>query len=174
MAVKSTVKAASSGKAPAARPARRRAGEFYRGDDYPIMKTVGYKLKQLRVGLERAVDAEMVEHDLTGVQWGPLLMIRHGFGTTAAELARVGCVDTGAMTRMLDRLAAKGLIQRTPCAKDRRVFQLELTPAGRQLCDKIPFGLARASNALLHGFTQHEFETLNVLLDRMLLNVEKR
>ncbi len=174
MAAKSTGRTATSRKTPSAGPVCPRAGEFYRGDDYPIMQTVGYKLKQIRVGLERAIDAEMVEHDLTGVQWGPLLMIRNGLGTTAAELARIGCVDTGAMTRMLDRLAAKGLIQRTPCAKDRRVFQLELTPAGRQLCDKIPFGLARASNALLRGFTYDDFETLKLLLDRMLFNLEKR
>ena len=110
--------------------------------------SVGYLLKQLRNALDRLVDAEMAEHDLTGVQWGPLLMIHYGLGTTAAEIARIGCVDTGAVTRMLDRLEAKGLLRRTPCPKDRRVIQLELTAEGERLCREIPFGLARVSNRL--------------------------
>jgi DNA-binding MarR family transcriptional regulator len=148
--------------------------DFYRGDAYPVLQSVGYLLKQLRNTLDRAVDEEMTEHDLTGVQWGPLLMIHYGLGRTAADIARIGCVDTGAVTRMLDRLEAKGLLRRTPCAKDRRVTQLELTPEGARLCREIPFGLARVSNGLLRGFTAEEFETLQALLRRMLANVERR
>ena len=91
----------------------------------------------------------MAEHDLTGVQWGPLLIIHYGIGTTAAEIARSACVDTGAMTRMLDRLEAKGLVRRTPCPNDRRVMQLELTAEGESLCREIPFGLARVGNRTL-------------------------
>jgi DNA-binding MarR family transcriptional regulator len=148
--------------------------DFYRGDRYTVKDSVGYLLKQLRSNLDRLVEAEMAEHDLTGVQWGPLLMIHYGLGTTAAELAREGCVDTGAMTRMLDRLEAKGLLQRMPCPNDRRVIQLELTPEGQRLCQEIPFGLSRVSNALLRGFTRDEFEVLQGFLRRMLSNVQSR
>ena len=149
-------------------------GDFYRGDDYPICGSVGYLVRQVRTAFDRAIDAEMAAHDLTGVQWGPLLMIHHGMGTTAAELARIAAVDTGAMTRMLDRLEAKKLLRRTPCAKDRRVVQLELTPAGAKLCANIPFGLARANNRMLAGFSATEFETLAALLRRMLSNLDER
>ena len=44
---------------------------FYRGDDYRIDESIGYLLRQLRIQMDRAIDAEMTEHDLTGVQWGP-------------------------------------------------------------------------------------------------------
>jgi DNA-binding MarR family transcriptional regulator len=169
-----TVKSIVAGKAPKAKSVRAGDPDFYRGDDYPILETVGYMLKQLRNALDRIVDEEMTEHDLTGVQWGPLLMIQHGMGSTAADIARIGCVDTGAVTRMLDRLEAKGLLRRTPCPKDRRVMQLELTAEGQRLCREIPFGLARVSNGLLRGFTPQEFETLKALLRRMLANVERR
>src|SRR5438094_9631241 len=81
---------------------------FYRGADYRLDESIGYLLRQLRIQMDRAIDAEMAEHELTGVQWGPLLLIDLGLGNTAAELARLACVDTGAMTRMLDRLEAKG------------------------------------------------------------------
>jgi DNA-binding MarR family transcriptional regulator len=157
-----------------ARPASARPGdpEFYRGDDYRVQESIGYLLRQLRIHMDRAIDAEMAEHDLTGVQWGPLLMMHFGFGNTAAELARVGFVDTGAMTRMLDRLEAKGLLRRTRCPKDRRVVRLELTDAGQRLCGKIPYNLSRVLNGMLRGFTAAELETFKALARRMLANAE--
>ena len=148
--------------------------EFYRGDTYQINESIGYLLKQVRNAMDRAIDDEMAEHDLTGVQWGPLLIIDHGLGSTAAELARIGCVDTGAMTRMLDRLEAKGLLRRTPCPRDRRVVQLELTEAGQELCRKIPYGLARVLNSMLRGFTEAELATFKDFARRMLANAERR
>ncbi len=163
---------------PAAKPARRRSShpgdpEFYTGDDYPMLESIGYLLKRLRMFLDRAVDGEMVELDLTDVQWGPLLMLHHGMGTTAAELARVTCADTGAMTRLIDRLEAKDLVRRVPSEQDRRVVQLELTPEGTRLCREIPYGLARVMNATLRGFSRDEVETLKSLLQRMLANAER-
>jgi DNA-binding MarR family transcriptional regulator len=161
-------------RAPKEKSIRPGGADFYRGDEYRIHDSVGYLLRQLRSALDRVIDAEMDEHDLTGVQWGPLLMLHLDMGTTAAELARIACVDTGAMTRMLDRLEAKGLLRRSPCPNDRRVVQLELTPEGVRLCREIPYGLARVNNAMLRGFTRDEFEALKDFLRRMLSNVQGR
>jgi DNA-binding MarR family transcriptional regulator len=161
-----------------ARPPRRSARpgdpEFYRGDDYRINESIGYLLRQLRIHMDRAIEAEMAEHDLTGVQWGPLLLIHFGFGNTAAELARAACVDTGAMTRMLDRLEAKGLLRRTRCPKDRRVVRIELTDQGERLCREIPYNLSRVLNSMLRGFTAEEVETFKELARKMLANSEVR
>lgn len=165
---------APSPRAPKERSVRPGDPDFYRGDAYAISDSVGYLLKLIRNGLDRAVDAEMAEHDLTGVQWGPLLMLHYGVGTTAGELARYACVDTGAVTRMLDRLEAKGLIERQASPKDRRVIELRLTPDGARLCKEIPFGLSRVGNHLLHGFSAQEFEMLKGFLRRMVDNIQPR
>ena len=159
---------------PHGRSARPGDPEFYRGDDYRVNESIGYLLRQLRIHMDRAIEAEMTEHDLTGVQWGPLLLIHFGFGRTAAELARAGCVDTGAMTRMLDRLEAKGLLVRTRCPKDRRVVRIGLTDEGERLCREIPYNLSRVLNSLLRGFTAEEVETFKGLARRMLANAEAR
>ena len=171
MTVKSPTKPVARGKSVSTRPGD---PEFYRGDAYEINESIGYLLRQLRMAMERAVDAEMTALDLTCVQWGPLLMLDHGLGTTAAELARLAGVDTGAMTRMLDRLEAKGLLRRARCPKDRRVVQLQLTRDGERLCREIPYGLARVLNSLLRGFTESELETMKALTRRMLANAERR
>ena len=88
---------------------------------------------------------------------------------TAAEIARWACVDTGAVTRMLDRLEAKGLVRRTPCPNDRRVMQLELTAGGERLCREIPFGLARVGQPTpAPASRREEFATLKDFLRRLL------
>ena len=160
-------------KSPRRRSARPGDHEFYSGDAYPPLESIGYLLKRLRSHLDRAVDNEMAELGLTDVQWGPLLLLHYGMGNTAAELARTICADTGAMTRLLDRLEAKGLVRRVPSAQDRRVVELELTPESARLCRDIPYGLARVMNAMLKGFTPAEVETAKGLLRRMLANAEQ-
>ena len=81
----------------------------------------------------RAAETAMRPHGLTSVQWAPLMIISRGGNPTAASLARDLNTDTGAMTRMLDRLEAKGLLQRTRSSTDRRVVELTLTDQGREL-----------------------------------------
>ena len=50
------------------------------------------------------------------------------------ELKTVLSVDPGAMTRMLDRLACKGWIERLPA--DKRGVLVQLTPDGAALCEQ--------------------------------------
>jgi DNA-binding MarR family transcriptional regulator len=168
-------RAKSRAKGRPAKVASARPGDpvFYRGDDYRINESIGYLLRQLRNAMDRAIDGEMADLALTGVQWGPLMILDCGMGDTAAELARVADVDTGAMTRMLDRLELKGLVRRSPCPNDRRVMKLELTAEGQKLCREIPFGLSRVLNAFLHGFTEAELETFKALTRRMLANAHR-
>ena len=45
-------------------------------------------------------------------------------------------VDPGAMTRMLDRLACKGWIERLPNPADKRGVLVQLTPDGAALCEQ--------------------------------------
>ncbi len=141
---------------------------LYHPDTYQASESVGYLIKVLYHSLQRNIDQRMQEHELTAMQWGPLLLLAKGKGDTAAELARDMGTDTGAMTRMLDRLQAKGLIQRRRSEEDRRVVHLELTPAGHEVVSRIPPGLCSAMNEHLSGFTAEELEQLKSLLRRMI------
>jgi DNA-binding MarR family transcriptional regulator len=74
------------------------------------------------------------------------------------------------MTRMLDRLEAKGLIRRTRSAHDRRLMQLELTEEGRSAFPRMREIAMDVTNAFLRGFTKSEARQLEGLLTRMLEN----
>jgi DNA-binding MarR family transcriptional regulator len=140
---------------------------FYDGGNYLPEESVGYLLKRAQHSMVRSMDARMQEHDLTALQWGPLLLIAKGRVDTVAACAREAGVDASAMTRMLDRLEAKGLIRRIRSAADRRVVNIELTAAGSAAAEKIPGELARVLNHHLRGFSTEEFETLKNLLRRL-------
>ncbi|PRC91284.1 MarR family winged helix-turn-helix transcriptional regulator [Solimicrobium silvestre] len=144
--------------------------EFYKPPDYKPEETVGFMVRCLHMSLLKMIDIEMQQHDLTAMQWRPLLYISTGKVVTAAALAKETNMDTGATTRMLDRLQLKGLLLRKRCDQDRRVVHLALTEEGERICQKIPTGLCKVMNHHLKGFNQAELDTLKGFLERMLLN----
>lgn len=144
--------------------------ELYLPDNYRADESVGYLVRVLHQSLQRHIDQRMQPYDLTAMQWGPLFLLAQGKGNTAALLAREAGTDAGAMTRMLDRLEAKGLVRRVRSAEDRRVVHLELTADGINATGQIPQGLCGALNHHLQGFSQTELDHLKSLLRRMITN----
>ena len=74
--------------------------------------------------------------DITATQFRVLCSIRCEVCITPVELKTVLSVDPGAMTRMLDRLACKGWIERLPSPADKRGVLVQLTPDGAALCEQ--------------------------------------
>jgi len=144
--------------------------KFYSGDRWSAEESIGYLLRQTMSAVNRDAETEMRPHGLTAVQWAPLMIISRGGNPTAASLARDLNTDTGAMTRMLDRLEAKGLLTRSRSSQDRRVVVLTLTDQGRELTTRIPHHLARVYNQLLTGFNADEFQQLKGFLRRIIAN----
>lgn len=143
---------------------------FYRNNRDQIVESVGYKLLQLALAMRRETASRLLSLGLTEAQWRPLWMLKAGRADTAQVLARLLGVDAGAMTRMLDRLESKGLIERVRSLTDRRVTQLRLTASGEAATEGIPEVVAGVNNDYLVGFSRDEFEQLDSLLARMRAN----
>ena len=147
-----------------------RPAAFYRAKDYGAEQSVGYLMRRVVNGIAQGVDRRLESVGLTNAQWVPLLKLHLGHAATVAELAR-GCqVDAGAMTRMLDRLEAKGLIRRVRSTEDRRVVNIELTADGVQAARRIPAVLCEVQNAHLAGVSRTEWQALKATLQRMIEN----
>lgn len=145
----------------------RRPAAFYDGRQIQVTDSIGRLTGLIALQMRRRVERRMAEHGLTAAQWLPLWMLASGKGDSAQALTCALDMDPGAMTRLLDRLEAKGLLQRERSAEDRRVVRLSLTDAGRAVVRHIPGVLADVNNEALRGFTREEFETLKALLGRM-------
>jgi MarR family transcriptional regulator, multiple antibiotic resistance protein MarR len=89
---------------------------------------------------------------------------------SVTQLCKDLSYDAGAMTRMIDRLEAKGLISRRRCPDDRRLVKLELTEAGLAALPKLRECSVRVLNQFLQGFTKTEARQLEGFLSRMLQN----
>lgn len=146
------------------------APRFYDGASYNVGDSMGHQLMQLMTLMRREVELRMARHGLTDAQWKPLWFIKSGRASTANELARETCIDAGAITRMLDRLEAKGLLERARSDTDRRVVHLRLTEAGEAAAAQIPQVLADVNNDFLRGFAEREWQQLRKLLERMTAN----
>ncbi|KRC83011.1 Multiple antibiotic resistance protein MarR [compost metagenome] len=143
----------------------------YRNDTRCMAEdNAGFLIKLAYHSLTRMLDQEMAPLDLTAMQWRPLAMVFLGRADTPAELARLNDMDTGAMTRALDRLEAKGLLRRNRSQEDRRVVKIELTELGEAKARDIPPNIARALNHHLRGFSTGEVAQLMHFLRRMIAN----
>lgn len=144
------------------------AAGFYCPDDYQPNDSVGYLMRRIISLVSQGMERELEPAGLTNAQWVPLLKLQMGLASTVAELARECDLDAGSMTRLLDRLEAKDLCRRVRSLDDRRVVNLELTDAGRIAAKEIPLVLCRLQNQLLAGFSEDEWQLLQVFLRRIL------
>lgn len=140
----------------------------YAGQTLVPEDTMAYVVRELYYSLRSAMDSEMAPLELTATQWRPLALLALGRADNPVELARCAGMDSGAMTRALDRLAAKGLLRRLRCEHDRRKVRLELTDEGRLQASRIPYAVAEAQNRHLRGISAHELDTFLGLARRML------
>jgi DNA-binding MarR family transcriptional regulator len=145
---------------------------FYKEESYESTESVGYLMRRAVTTVGQEIERQLEASDLTNAQWVPLFKLHTGCATTVAELARECELDAGAMTRLLDRIEAKGLCRRVRSSLDRRVVNLELTPAGQEAAKTIPAILSRVQNAHLAGFSESEFSMLKDFLRRILKNAQ--
>jgi len=132
--------------------------------------SVGFLMGRARMSLLSSLDAQLERFGLTGIQFAVLKHLSEGTARTAADLSRLMSHDTGAMTRILDRLEQKGLVRRERCREDRRVVFLRVAPNGRALLPRLMAVGARVLEAHLAGFSQAEIDAFKGYLGRMIDN----
>lgn len=140
----------------------------YTPENFSLTQSVGFSINKARNVLVSEMDAALKDLDITAQQMGILLSMRRGAATTPFELSRLLGIDTGLMTRMLDKLETKGLLERSRSIEDRRVVNLKLTKEGEAVAAQLPHIIPVVLNRRLKKFTKAEFEELRRLLNKFL------
>ena len=148
------------------------AAHFYEPVGYCADESVGWLMKRALVSIAQAADRRLEPKGITHAQWAALFMLQSCRASTVAELARETQSDPGAMTRLLDRLEAKGFCRRQRCTDDRRVVRVELTPEGEVAAQEVPVVLSQVLNEHLTVFSKSEWSQLKDMLKRMVANGE--
>ena len=154
--------------------------DIYDNSSFQPGRHVGALVSRVKVEMLAVLDRELSQDkrlaslEMSAAQYIIIANLASGPGEpkSAADLCKVISYDAGAMTRMLDRLEAKGLIRRTRSSEDRRLMNLELTEEGRAAYPRMREISMAIANQFLRGFTKSEARQLEGFLNRMLENAQ--
>lgn len=138
--------------------------KHYTRENFQLTQSVGFHLNRARNGLLMEMDAALRPLDITAQQMGILLSLLRGMANTPLEVSRLLGIDTGLMTRMLDKLENKGLLKRERSEDDRRVIHLILSAKGRAVAAQVPEIAPEVLNHRLRNFSVDEFNEFMRLL----------
>ena len=128
---------------------------------------MGLLIRQVRDGLWARLEHELTRsgHDLTFSQFVTLKKLANGMASVT-DLARAAELNPGAMTRLLDKLEARGLLVRVADPADRRALHIHLTDEGRRIWSEVDQCGQRVRKAALAGFDDAETQQFIRMLER--------
>src|SRR6202171_2067153 len=95
--------------------------QHYRAERYKARSSVGYLIKRAHSLLIDQLEAAVAGSDITATQWVVLMHLRDGLAINASDLCSQLRHDSGALTRVIDQLQARGLVQRERSREGRQV-----------------------------------------------------
>ena len=138
--------------------------KHYTAENYNPTTSVGFSLNKARNLLLGEMDAALRDLDITSQQIGIILSLSHNLASTPFELSKLLDIDTGLMTRMLDKLEKQNLLTRVRSVDDRRMVNLALTAKGRSVAAEVSQRAPDVLNRRLKDFSAAESKELHRLL----------
>lgn len=104
---------------------------------HSLNREFAFSLNDVARMLRTFADSKARQFGVTRAQWAVLVRLDRFEGLKQSELAEMLDLQPITLTRLLDRLADCGLIERRPDPSDRRAKRLFLTPAARPLIERL-------------------------------------
>lgn len=132
---------------------------------------LGYRIKLLSMLLSRMFQERLEPFGLTPFHWVVLCCLwqEDGLATSSIgeRLQQVG----GTLTGVLDRMEERGLVRRERDSRDRRIWRIWLTEAGKELEAVLPPIAMEIRDKAIAGFSTAEQEQLSRLIDQAIANL---
>ncbi|MEC4884291.1 MAG: MarR family transcriptional regulator [Scytonema sp. PMC 1070.18] len=132
---------------------------------------VGYRIKLLSQLMARKFTERLEPFGLTPFHWVVLCCLweEDGLPTSSIgdKLQQVG----GTLTGVLDRMEERGLIRRERDARDRRIWRIWLTDAGKELETVLPPIAVEIREQAMGGITFAEREQFSQILTKAIANL---
>jgi DNA-binding MarR family transcriptional regulator len=133
--------------------------------------TALHSLRRARHTLLDRLENALRADDLPPLAWYDVLYALEGageHGLRPRDLAFEVALTPSGLTRLLDRIAAAGLVERTVCPSDRRGFNTTLTPAGHEtLAMMRPVYMRELEAGFGSLITDAEAEQITAILGRV-------
>jgi DNA-binding MarR family transcriptional regulator len=146
--------------------------QHYRVEGYKARSGIGYLLKRAHVLMLGQLEAVVAGSDITATQWVVLMHLREGLAINATDLCLQLRHDSGALTRVIDQLEARGLVHRERSREDRREVQLRLTETGTETLALLLPAVIDKLNFALREFSRAEAAELTRLLSKLIATLD--
>ena len=140
-------------------------------DDTYLTRSLGFLLGDVSRLVRKRFDERARALELTRAQWRVLAQLRRREGINQRELADILEIENITLTRHIDRLEAKGLIERRLDPNDRRARCLYLKRKTDAVLDKLRALSERTRQEALHGISEQDAEGLIDLLLKIKSNM---
>ena len=119
------------------------------------------------------MDRRMAQYDITAVQNHVLMYLHHSGGQAPqCEVTAHLKVKPSTVNGILDRMADKGLVERSVSGSDARRRLISITAKGTAQYELTERKFQEVEELLLRGFTEAEAESFKLLLGRVIENLE--
>ncbi|HEX3859490.1 MAG TPA: MarR family transcriptional regulator [Pseudolabrys sp.] len=124
----------------------------------PIKREFAFTIMDVARMLRTYADQRARQFGISRAQWVVLIRIDRTQGLKQSELAEILDLQPISLTRLLDRLAESGLIERRADPNDRRANRLVLTPAAKPMLDRLAALGADMMETVLDGLDVKSIE----------------
>lgn len=121
--------------------------------------------------LRTEFDKRARSHGMTRAQWVILVWLDRRPGLSQKELAELLEVEPISVARLVDRLERRGMVERRPDERDRRIWRLHLRQAGARLLADVERCRRELRGVLLEGLDRPAVTTITEGMLRMKANV---
>ena len=106
-------------------------------------------------------------HGMTRAQWAILIWLERQPGISQKELSELLEVEPITVARLIDRLEARGMVERRPDPRDRRIWRLHLLGPARDALHEIDDHRADMTRIVTAGIDENSLEIMTEALIRM-------
>jgi DNA-binding MarR family transcriptional regulator len=141
--------------------------QHYQVSTYRAQNSIGYLVKRAHSLMLDVMEPLLEGRGFSFVQYVILAWLRDGIAVNPKEICAQYRHDSGAMTRVIDQLEERGLLERVRRDRDRRKVELQLTPAGREAIEGLIPLVVEKLNQALADFSGEEVQELLRLLIKL-------
>ncbi len=138
--------------------------QHYRVSTYKAQLNVGYLVKRAHSLILDIMEPLIEQRGFSFIQYVVLSSLRDGIAVNARAICTQYRHDSGALTRIIDQLEERGLLERVRRDRDRRKVELQLTAAGRAAIESLIPLVVDTLNEVLTDFSKAEVQELLRLL----------
>src|SRR6201991_130505 len=106
-------------------------------------------------------------HGMTRAQWAILMWLERQPGISQKELSELLEVEPITVARLIDRLQARGMVERRPDPRDRRIWRLHLLRPAHDVLHEIDAQRAEMTRIVTADIDENAIEIMTEALMRM-------